>query len=83
MEKNMKRITLLNHFAVHQKLTQHCKSTVLQLEKPMWLGWFCWYLQCHLQLWNEIPKVFIVTGVDGRATRGERRRGFLPRLETV
>ena len=23
----------LNHFAVHQKLTQHCKSTVLQLKK--------------------------------------------------
>ena len=22
----------LNHFAVHQKLTQHCKSTVLQLK---------------------------------------------------
>ena len=23
----------LNHFAVHQKLTQHCKSTILQLKK--------------------------------------------------
>ena len=23
----------LNHFAVHRKLTQHCKSTVLQLKK--------------------------------------------------
>ena len=23
----------LNHFAVHQKLTQHCKSTILQLQK--------------------------------------------------
>ena len=26
-EKNM------NHFAVHQKLTQHCKSTILQFKK--------------------------------------------------
>ena len=23
----------MNHFAVHQKLTQHCKSTVVQLKK--------------------------------------------------
>ena len=23
----------LNHFAVQQKLTQHCKSTILQLKK--------------------------------------------------
>ena len=23
----------LNNFAVHQKLTQHCKSTILQLKK--------------------------------------------------
>ena len=23
----------MNHFAVHQKLTQHCKSTILQLKK--------------------------------------------------
>ena len=24
---------LLNHFAVHLKLTQHCKSTILHLKK--------------------------------------------------
>ena len=23
----------MNHFSVHQKLTQHCKSTILQLKK--------------------------------------------------
>ena len=23
----------INHFAIHQKLTQHCKSTILQLKK--------------------------------------------------
>ena len=23
----------MNHFAVHQKLTQHCKSTIFQLKK--------------------------------------------------
>ena len=23
----------MNHFAVHQKLTQHCKSTILQFKK--------------------------------------------------
>ena len=23
----------MNHFAVHQKLTQHCKSTILQLKR--------------------------------------------------
>ena len=33
MEKNLKKkhiYTQLNHFAVHLKLTQHCKSTILQ-----------------------------------------------------
>ena len=30
-EKNMKNI-YLNHFAVHQKLTQHRKSTILKKE---------------------------------------------------
>ena len=38
MEKIMKKekkiyIYKLNHFAVHQKLTQHCKSTILQLKE--------------------------------------------------
>ena len=40
MEKNMKYIYIyvcvcvkLNHFVVHQKLTQHCKSTILKLQK--------------------------------------------------
>ena len=23
----------LNHFAIHQKLTQHCKSTILQFKE--------------------------------------------------
>ena len=27
----------LNHFAVHLKLTQHCKSTILQLIKKVWV----------------------------------------------
>ena len=31
-EKNLKRIYILNHVAVHLKLTQHCKSTILQLK---------------------------------------------------
>ena len=39
MEKNMKKkISLcveLSHFAIYQKLTQHCKSTVLQLKKNL------------------------------------------------
>ena len=31
MEKNMKKEYIyLNHFAVYQKLAQHCKSTILQ-----------------------------------------------------
>ena len=38
MEKELKKIyvcvhTKLSHFVVHQKLTQHCKSTTLQLKK--------------------------------------------------
>ena len=38
MEENLKYIYLyihiyLNHFAVHLKLTQHCKFTILQLKK--------------------------------------------------
>ena len=49
MEKNMKKNThmcvyiyvyvymciymYMNHFAVHHKLTQHCKSTILQFKK--------------------------------------------------
>ena len=28
-----KEYVYLNHFAVHQKLTQHCKSTILQFKK--------------------------------------------------
>ena len=40
MEKNLKMnmcvYVYLNHRAVHMKLTQHCKSTILQLktQKP-------------------------------------------------
>ena len=45
MEKNLEKdkcvcvciyiyiYTYMNHFAVHLRLTQHCKSTVLQLKK--------------------------------------------------
>ena len=38
MEKNMKKNKIyiyinLNHFAVHLELTQHCKSTIIQLKK--------------------------------------------------
>ena len=39
MEKNLKKdiyiylYVLQNHFAVHQKLKQHCKSILLQLKK--------------------------------------------------
>ena len=33
MENNLKNI-YLNQFAVHLKLTQYCKSTILQLKKP-------------------------------------------------
>ena len=34
MEKNLKKnlYVWLNHFVVHLKLTQHCKSAVLQLK---------------------------------------------------
>ena len=32
MEKNMKKNIKKNHFAVYQKLTQHCKSTILQFK---------------------------------------------------
>ena len=33
MKENMYIYVLLNHFAVHQKLTQHCKLTILQFKK--------------------------------------------------
>ena len=50
MEKNMKKnvyiymcvCVYLNHIAIHQQLTQHCKSTMLQLKKKnQWpiIGW--------------------------------------------
>ena len=32
MENNMKNV-YLNHFSIHLKLTQYCKSNVLQLKK--------------------------------------------------
>ena len=36
MEKNMKKNISMNHFAVHQKLTQHYKSTIPQfLKSPL------------------------------------------------
>ena len=38
MEKNMKKniyIYILNHFAIHLKLTQYCKSTIVEnKQKP-------------------------------------------------
>ena len=37
----------INHFAVHQKLIQHCKSTILQLEKEK-EGHLC-----HFILWHQ------------------------------
>ena len=33
MKKSIYIYKKLNHFAVHQKLTQHCKSTILQFKK--------------------------------------------------
>ena len=37
MDKNLKKNRFiyveLNHFAAHLKLTQHCKSTILQLKR--------------------------------------------------
>ena len=33
MEKNLKKIVYNNHSVVHLKLTQFCKSTILQLKK--------------------------------------------------
>ena len=35
MEKNLKKNTCikLNNFAIHLKLTQHCRSTILQFKK--------------------------------------------------
>ena len=37
----------LNHFAVHQKLTQHCKSTVLQFKKSYFQLAKYWMLSEH------------------------------------
>ena len=31
-KESEKEYTYMNHFAVHPKLTQHCKSTILQLK---------------------------------------------------
>ena len=39
MEKNVKNNIYLNHFAVHLKLTQYCKSTILQLKKKRRMFW--------------------------------------------
>ena len=33
MENNLKKHIQVNHFPVHLKLTQYCKSTILQLGK--------------------------------------------------
>ena len=35
MKKNIYMYIHLNHFVVQQKLTQHCKSTILQLKKKL------------------------------------------------
>ena len=35
MEKNLKRIYIYNNSVIHLKLTQHCKSTILQ-SKTEW-----------------------------------------------
>ena len=40
MEKNLKKnVYILNHFVVYQKLTQHCKTTILQLKKRNAIIW--------------------------------------------
>ena len=55
MEKNMKRkvcvcyiyIYKLNHFDVYWKLTQHCRSSIIQFKKiylPSTLKWVYWSL---------------------------------------
>ena len=46
----------LNHFAVHLKLTQHCKLTILQLEKKNFLkrksdSQVAHYVCCDLGEW--------------------------------
>ena len=40
MEKNIKKNVYICITAVQQKLTQHCKSTILQLKKKDLSHWF-------------------------------------------
>ena len=66
-------IYILNHFVVHQKLTQHCKSTILQFKKIFYCqkkngaeyGVYCkkktgWFQS----LWNDV-----YSAQDGAARR--------------
>ena len=47
----------MNHFAVYQKLTQHCKSTILQWKKNRECGTdICYYIYeplKHYAKWNK------------------------------
>ena len=45
----------VNHFAVQQKLAQHCKSTILQFKKKLFT-----FLPPPLGLWEDVTPVPLV-----------------------
>ena len=55
MENTVKNNVLLcnNHFTVQQKLTQHCKSTVLHLKKIL-AGLYTLYPEGSLSSWKRV-----------------------------
>ena len=59
MEKNLKKCIFLyiflNHFAVHLKLTQHCKSTILQFKKRRRGGFSSFYIKYRRKLQRYGP----------------------------
>ena len=54
MEKNMKKSIYMSHFAVQQRLIQHCKSTILQLKKNVRLL-SALSLSCRWEVIVDIP----------------------------
>ena len=63
MGKNWKRIYIyiyMNHFAVHLKLTQHCKSSLLQFLKVH----YRWILLLMLLLQMEVGKEYACNAGD-------------------
>ena len=58
----------MNHFAVQQKLTQHCKATILQLNKNF-VDYLSCARRCFRHLGTQVPGMFSLMSLHSSAMR--------------